>query len=107
MNVAEMKERLLAEGLRPGAANFNERGAISEQYVIEKSGATWHVYYGERGHKNDFRSFPEESSACAYLLSILETDRSVWGKAGSGSRRALGPVGAKICTCILRLLYPH
>jgi hypothetical protein len=79
MTVAELKRNLLERGLRPNAVSF-ERGVLTaaEQYLIENKAGLWEVYYYERGNRNDLALFPDESTACAYLLAVLEKDRTVW-----------------------------
>ncbi len=84
MNVDELKNLLMARGLRPNTVSFYG-GVLTavEQYVIEKEGSMWAIYYYERGNKNDLRLFIDEAGACSYLLSILEKDRTVWVKGTS------------------------
>jgi|HubBroStandDraft_5_1064220.scaffolds.fasta_scaffold1171620_2 hypothetical protein len=79
MTVTELKRYLLERGLRPNAVSF-EGGLLTaaEQHVIEQKAGLWEVYYYERGNRNNLILFPDESSACSYLLSILEKDRTVW-----------------------------
>jgi hypothetical protein len=82
MTVRELEKILFERGLRHKAVSF-EGGvlAAAEQYIIEKTARTWEVYYYERGNKNNLRLFSDESSACLYLLALLERDRTVWSKA--------------------------
>jgi hypothetical protein len=79
MTVDEVKNLLMERGLRSNAVSFY-RGLLTaaEQYVIEREGSMWAVYYYERGNKNDLRLFVDEAGACSYLLSILEKDKTVW-----------------------------
>jgi hypothetical protein len=84
MTVDELKNLLMARGLRPDALSFYGRIlTAAEQYVMEKEGSMWAVYYYERGNKNDLRLFVDEAGACSYLLSILEADKTVWTKVTS------------------------
>jgi hypothetical protein len=79
MTVDELKSLLMARGLRPDAVSlYGGVQTTAEQYVIEKEGSMWAIYYYERGNKNDLRLFNDESGACSYLLSILEEDKTVW-----------------------------
>ena len=81
MTVDELNAVLMARGFRPNAVGFY--GGVlttTEQYVIEKDGSMWAVYYYERGNKNDLRLFIDEAGARSYLLSILEEDKTVWTK---------------------------
>jgi hypothetical protein len=82
MTIDELKNLLMASGLRPNAVSLYG-GAAAEQYVIEKEGSMWAIYYYERGNKNDLRLFIDEAAACSHLLSILEKDQTVWMKGTS------------------------
>ena len=84
MTLTELKRNLLERGLRPNAVSF-EGGVLTaaEQYVIEGKAGLWEVYYYERGNKNNLTSLPDEAAACAYLLTVLEKDKTVWQKKGS------------------------
>jgi len=79
MTITELKANLLKRGLRPNAVSF-EGGLLTaaEQYIIEVKAGLWEVYYYERGNKNNARLFRDESSACSYLLDILDKDATVW-----------------------------
>ena len=48
-----------------------------EQYCMEKIDRKWHYYYSERGQKTGEISFENESKACEYMYSILESDPTV------------------------------
>lgn len=86
MNVSELKDDLLAHGVRPNAISYeNGVRTAAEQYCISKQGNLWEVYYFERGNQNDLRLFPDEEGACTYLKSLLENDRTVWQ---DGKRRS-------------------
>jgi hypothetical protein len=82
MTIDELKNLLMASGLRPNAVSLYGRAA-AEQYVIEREGSMWAIYYYERGNKNDLRLFSDEAGACSDFLSILEKDRTVWMKGTS------------------------
>ena len=79
MTVDDLKTGLLKRGLRPNAVSF-QNGALTaaEQYCIDFDNNVWEVYYFERGNKNDLKQFNDEQAACAYLLKILEADKTVW-----------------------------
>jgi hypothetical protein len=79
MTIDELKSILSERGIRRNAVSFS--GGLltaSEQYCVSREGSFWEVYYYERGNKNNLQVFPDESSACLFLLSILEKDRTVW-----------------------------
>lgn len=79
MRVQEIKELLRKRGLQMNAASFwPDSVTESEQYRISKEGGIWEVYYSERGNKNSLTRFLDEGSACAYLLSVLDNDKTVW-----------------------------
>jgi len=81
MKMGELQEFLAGRNIDPAAVRFGSGSdAGTEEYRIEPSGSMWEVYYAERGRKNEFRRFQDEESACRYLLSLLEGDRSVWKK---------------------------
>jgi hypothetical protein len=79
MTVEELESILSERGIRKNSISFS-RGILtaSEQYCISREGGFWEVYYDERGNKNNLQVFPDESSACLYLLSILDKDKTVW-----------------------------
>jgi hypothetical protein len=86
MNVSELRNDLLARGILPNAVRY-EDGVLTapEYYCISKWGSVWEVYYFERGNQNELRLFSDEESACAYLKSVLDNDRTVWK---NGQRRS-------------------
>jgi len=79
MNVSELKIDLLARGIRPSAVRFDDSESIAvEYYCISQQQTLWEVYYFERGVKNNLQLFSDEAQACAYLKSLLDSDRTVW-----------------------------
>ncbi|MDO8840556.1 MAG: hypothetical protein Q7V31_16700 [Parvibaculum sp.] len=81
MTLGELQEFLAGRNIDPAAVRYGSGSdADTEEFRIEHSGSMWEVYYAERGRKNELRRFPDEESACRYLLSLLESDRSVWKK---------------------------
>jgi hypothetical protein len=81
MTVEELQNILSERGIRRNAVSFSV-GLLTapEQYCISREGSFWEVYYYERGSKNNLQMFPDESSACLFLLSTLEKDRTVWSE---------------------------
>ena len=73
MNRKELQALLDRAGIDPQAYTFNELSP-SEKYALHESGASWVVYYGERGKQNDMGFFASEDEACRRLLDILLAD---------------------------------
>jgi len=80
MTTDELKTILLERGIRKDAVNFNDSTPMTEQYCMIKDHGGWDIFYFERGHRNEIQRFLDEDSACLFLLSILEKDRTVWFK---------------------------
>ena len=79
MNIKQLarelvENRIIADAVKIGAG----LPVANEQYCIVENSGNWEVYYAERGQKGSLRIFGSEEDACAYLLSILKQDTSVW-----------------------------
>ncbi|MFC1404855.1 MULTISPECIES: hypothetical protein [Streptacidiphilus] len=73
MNRTELKAILEAEGF-PVQAYSLDGGLPDEAYCIGLDGDGWVYYYSERGGRSGLLSFPDEASACTYLLERLRHD---------------------------------
>lgn len=71
MNRNELKNRLDEGRVPEWKYNLSGRGIGDNQYVLEKKGGQWRVYYAERGSASQSRSFDTENEACDYLLEKL------------------------------------
>lgn len=75
MNTTEVQVALQTLGF-PAAA-YTIGMDRNETYCLVPSGAGWHVYYSERGNRNEERVFTVEDEACHDLLDRLHRDSSV------------------------------
>jgi hypothetical protein len=72
MDTAQLAARLQAERVPAGTYSIGADANESHCLVLEEG--RWHVYYSERGHRNDERVFTNESQACRALLDALRDD---------------------------------
>ncbi|HEY9263708.1 MAG TPA: hypothetical protein VIP82_02835 [Microbacterium sp.] len=49
----------------------------NERYCLVEESDGWHVYYSERGRRNNERVFAEESEAAAELWRVVTNDGAV------------------------------
>jgi hypothetical protein len=78
VTLVELKAILAKRRIRKDAVIFENASLANEQYCMILQHGGWNVFYAEKGHSNDIQHFADESSACAFLLSVLERDRTVW-----------------------------
>jgi hypothetical protein len=57
-----------------GAGAYSIGVDANESYCLVLEEGRLHVYYSERGHRNDERAFVSESEACQALLDVLRDD---------------------------------
>jgi hypothetical protein len=72
MDTAELAAQLQAERVPAGRYSIGVDANESHCLVLEEG--RWHVYYSERGHRNDERVFASEAQACRALLDALWDD---------------------------------
>lgn len=79
MNLQELRRYLQNKRVHPDAVSIGTGlPHETEKYCIVKEGATWEVYYSERGAKTSLTRFDSEEKACEYLIELLTRDESVW-----------------------------
>lgn len=71
----DFKAQLLRLGYPQSIVCWDGPG-IGECYSVEHSRTGWSVYYSERGHRMDERSFDTESDALRYVLGWIIDDNS-------------------------------
>ena len=54
-----------------------QRALGDVQFVLDREGKNWLVYYYESGLKENLRRFSEEDEACRALLQDILNDRGV------------------------------
>ncbi|KQV14295.1 MULTISPECIES: hypothetical protein [unclassified Kitasatospora] len=69
MNRDDLRNRLPASGHRESSYSLD--GYRDELTCLESRGQQWAVYYGERGQKILTHLFPDEDSACRYMLGVV------------------------------------
>ena len=79
MNVRELRHELLRR--RVYDRNFVIDGlthpdAAEGAIYIGQTDGRWEVGVQERGRREAYESFPDEASACAYALEVLDKDGS-------------------------------
>lgn len=76
MNIAELQDRLAAEGCNPWAYAIGERGSASDAYCLTRKGNEWQVYYTERGvDQAPMFTSAHEDEACAYFFKLIMSFR--------------------------------
>lgn len=73
MNVKELKQRLISEGIDPAVYDLVGMNK-DEVYCLEKSAPGWLVYYRERGLRSWEHVFSSEDEACQFLLKEILRD---------------------------------
>ena len=73
MNVEELKKKLRESGISDDSYVLDGRVAM-DQYVLDREGDQWIVYYEERGNRNRLQHFATEDQACEHLLKWLLKD---------------------------------
>lgn len=83
MTSADLKSKLAELGVRADAYSFSASPSAS-RYVLSKESYGWIVYstLGEMPTRE--RMFPDESSACEYLLSLVSADPTVMTTTAAG-----------------------
>ena len=72
MNTSELSALLKSIGAPTNAYSIGSD--VNEAYCLVQDQGSWHVYYSERGHRNDERTFADEGRACQELLEMLLSD---------------------------------
>lgn len=75
MNTVELQSELRFRHVPDDAYSIGQDR--DEAYCLIDVGGAWHVYYSERGNRNDERTFASEEDACRDLLNRLLDDGSV------------------------------
>ena len=70
--VAEMKSYLVRHGVEDGSVYTHGGLGGGEIDGIEEIDGVWYTYFSERGSKNSYRAWPNETSAVAYILPRTE-----------------------------------
>jgi hypothetical protein len=73
MTIDELPAYLEKKGIRSSVYHLHGTG-IGDEHCIEKGPRGWHVFYHERGTKNDEAFFQKEEEAVALLVRRLESD---------------------------------
>jgi len=78
MNSNELKSVLEKEKINSQAYSiFGVKGPPEdEQYVLDKEGQKWVIYYSQKGERINQKSFEVEDEACRYFLNLLLKDNS-------------------------------
>jgi len=76
MNLAELRKRLIDEGVM-GSAYCLEGGLPGDCYTVgRESDGRWSVYYSERGERHSVKYHDKEDDAAADLLDRIMRDPS-------------------------------
>jgi len=70
MNKQQLKNRLIAENIRPDAYCL-DGGLPSEKLCFNEVNDKWEIYYSERGEKTGLKVFDNEEKACQYFYDEL------------------------------------
>lgn len=58
-----------------GLQQYNKHGLqrplADDQFVLDKDGPDWLVYFFEKGQKHELKIFDDEDEACSYLLNWI------------------------------------
>ena len=71
MNVKELSERLILEGI-PSNSYSIEEGIPDDKICLRKINNRWEVYFSERGEKSNTRIFHTEEEACMNMYERLK-----------------------------------
>jgi hypothetical protein len=71
MNIQQMTKLFEANGVPKSYYTIGELG-MGECLGIEKLGDQWHIYYSERGKKTTQAMFPDEDSACRFMIELVD-----------------------------------
>ena len=72
MKVSEMKARLSAHGVEDGDLYTHGSLGGGEIDGIEQVDGKWFTYFSERGRKRNYREWPSEEEAVAYIYERAE-----------------------------------
>ncbi|TCM42506.1 hypothetical protein [Kribbella sp. VKM Ac-2568] len=75
MNIQELSALLQSKGVPADAYSIGSDS--NESYCLLLEQGSWHVYYSERGNRNEERVYTSEADACQALLDMLLRDRTV------------------------------
>jgi hypothetical protein len=75
MNTSELPALLRSMGVPADAYSIGSDS--NETYCLIPELGRWHVYYSERGNRNEERVFADEAAACQELLNRLLRDDMV------------------------------
>ena len=75
MTISELHATLEVAGVHAGAYSLD--GDENESYCLVEEAGSWHVFYSERGNRNNEAVFTDENNACRDLLERLLRDGSV------------------------------
>jgi hypothetical protein len=75
MTVSELKAAL--DRLRIPSSAFSIGSDVNEAYCMVLIHGRWHVYYSERGNRNNERVHGTEQAACEDLFSRVTKDGAV------------------------------
>lgn len=74
MNVKYLVKKLDEMGVPKRYYSING-DLLSDTYILNQTYGKWeYFYFDERGNKNDYKTFDNESDACIHLLGILENE---------------------------------
>jgi hypothetical protein len=73
MHRARLERILDGFGVRPNAYDLIS-GRRDEAYTMIDESDGWHVFYSERGGRNEERTFPSEEEAALDLLERIARD---------------------------------
>lgn len=68
MTISELQSRLKEEGVNENIYAFQNAPEVDDCHVIIQENNGWHVFYKERGQRNDEVVLPDEASACEEIL---------------------------------------
>ena len=75
MTISELRATLEAVGVPAEAYSIGRNE--NESYCLVEEAGLWHVFYSERGNRNDEAVFTDENNACQNLRERLLRDGSV------------------------------
>ena len=76
MTVNKLEKELNRLGIKNSAYSLTDAFA-NEKYCLIKENESWHVFYSERGNRNEEKVFFLEDAACSYFIEFIIRDSSV------------------------------